>query len=96
MYTKDNQHIDNRTNNHPSKRYDVNNIKHKADDAKNAISSTVMQAKNKVKKIIIASWFKHRSEELQENVMTFIQQNPGKSIAYGVLAGFLIAHLRNK
>jgi uncharacterized protein YjbJ (UPF0337 family) len=74
------------------------NIKEKAYAARDSISDAAHQAQDKAGEILRGSVadLQDKSAELQENVVTYVKENPVKSIGFAMLAGILAAHLLRK
>jgi len=74
---------------------DLKRIKEKAGETRDAITQTAYDAKERAQDFFEQSLadVKNKSADIQENVITYVQLNPVKSIAYSVLAGFILSKL---
>jgi ElaB/YqjD/DUF883 family membrane-anchored ribosome-binding protein len=77
---------------------DLQNVKEKLHETQEALSQTAVHAKTKAQEFLhdTLGHAKEQTDELQENVITYIRQNPVKSIGFGVLAGILASLLLRK
>lgn len=77
---------------------DFHNVKEKLHETHAALSQTAEHAKEKAQHFLHEKLghAKEQTDELQENIITYVKKNPVKSITFGFAAGFLIALLARK
>ncbi|MDR3477235.1 MAG: hypothetical protein P4M14_04315 [Gammaproteobacteria bacterium] len=77
---------------------DLHQVKEKLQETHAALSQTAEHAKTKAQEYLHdkLGHAKEQTEELQENVITYIRKNPVKSLGLGFAAGILAALLLRK
>lgn len=72
---------------------DLENLKSKVRETGEAIAQAAIHAKDNAEKLLKSSVkdMRNTSEELQENLVTYIQENPLKSIGIAALIGLIAA-----
>ncbi len=84
---------------------DLQKIKEKASETRDAISQAASDAKGRAHDILEQSLsdmkekfagVKEKSADFQENIVTYVQENPVKTIGFAVLAGVLLSQLLRK
>ncbi len=80
------------------KRHGWENLKDDAENIKDTILNNAHHIKETAEKFMHESVkeIKDRSSELQENVVTYVKENPVKSVGFALLAGIVAAVLLKK
>lgn len=96
MYTKDTRHSQS-LNSHDLND-DIRKVKEKVFETRDALSQTAHDARDRAGEFLNTSLhdMKHKSEEIQENVITYVKAHPVKSVGFAVLTGLIAAILLRK
>ncbi len=74
---------------------DLKKIKEKAGETRDAITQVAYDAKGKAQELFEQKLadVKEKSADFQENVISYVQENPVKAIGFSVLAGLILSQL---
>jgi ElaB/YqjD/DUF883 family membrane-anchored ribosome-binding protein len=77
---------------------DIQKVKDKLRETKDALSQTAHDARSRAEELLSSSLsdVKEKTADIQENVVTYVRENPVKAIGFAVLAGAIVAQLLRK
>ncbi|MDR3476480.1 MAG: DUF883 C-terminal domain-containing protein [Gammaproteobacteria bacterium] len=73
-------------------------IKGKVQEATDDVSHAAHKAREVTEEMFQESWktLQAKSSDLQENVVTYVKENPLKALGFAAIAGLLLAQLMRK
>jgi ElaB/YqjD/DUF883 family membrane-anchored ribosome-binding protein len=79
-------------------RQDFETIKEKFYETRDALTQTAKDVTGKAEEIFGESLknVKDKSADIQENVITYVKENPVKAVTFALLAGMLVSQLLRK
>ena len=77
---------------------DLRRVKEKELETQEALSQVAFDARDRATDIIQDTFsdILDKSNDIQDNVVTYVKANPVKAIGFAALAGLILAHLFNK